>query len=124
MQPTRTVAAVAVVLAVVLAGCGQPVGCSSRGLMISVYPVDDPPPNATVTDSTQVQNVNFNETTLRELLTRVVETGPQTYIDVTGQEICRVKDTFADVPRYDGDQSGYYLRHDGAVVRVVLISNT
>jgi hypothetical protein len=54
MQPTRTVAAVAVVLAVVLAGCGQPVGCSSRGLMISVYPVDDPPPNATVTNSTQI----------------------------------------------------------------------
>lgn len=113
-----------IAIAVVVAGCGQPVGCSSRGLMISVYPVDDPPPNATVTNSTQVQNVNFNETTLREFLTRVVETGPQTYVDVTGQEICRVKDTFADVPRYDGDQSGYYLRHDGAVVRVVLISNT
>lgn len=89
--------------------------------MISVYPVDDPPPNATVTNSTQVQAVTVNGTTFDEVLKRVVETGSHTGIYTDGWGPCRVRDAFAEVPRHDGDQSGYYLRHDGTVVRVTLL---
>jgi hypothetical protein len=65
--------------------------------------------------------VTVNGTTFDEVLKRVVETGSHASIYTDGRGPCRVRDAFAEVPRHDGDQSGYYLRHDGTVVRVTLL---
>ncbi len=40
--------------------------------------------------------------------------------ELTAAEVCRVETALADLPRYDGDRSGYYVRHDGTVVRLQL----
>lgn len=120
----RAATAVIVVIAVVSAGCGGLDGCSSRGLNITVSVVDDPPSNATVTNSTQVRDVSVDGTTLGEVLTRAVEDGSYAGIQTDGRGPCRVRDAFANVQRHDGDQWGYYLRHHGTVVRVTLAYHT
>jgi len=86
--------------------------------------VDDLPSNATVTNSTQIQDVTVNGTTFDEVLKRVVENSSHAGVYTDGRGPCRVRDAFAEVPRHDGDQWGYYLRHHGTVVRVTLMYDT
>ena len=93
--------------------------------------VVNPPAAATVTNSSEVTRASsrerglpgarVGEATFTETLTRAVETGEPVTARLTGRERCRLTDALADVPRHAGDRSGYYLRHDGAVVRVRVI---
>lgn len=124
----RVVVALALVTAVVLAGCTAG-GCTEGGRLTAV--VADPPAAATVTNSSEVTRASsrerglpgarVGEATVTETLTRVVETGAPVTARLTPRERCRLADALADVPRHAGDRSGYYLRHDGAVVRVRVI---
>jgi|GEM_PF-2450542 len=121
-------------LTVALSGCGGAIdGCTLGGVAITVDTVDDPPPNAPVTNSTQIQDVRVNGTSLRatqsgttfgDILTRVAETDERADFALDGRAVCRIGDAFTDVPRHDGDRFGYYFQHDGAVLRVTLLYET
>lgn len=117
--------AAALVLVVTLAGCGSATGgCLGSGSAVKVSVVADPPVDATVTNSTAVRYVELDHEPLDEVLTRVVESGEAARVGLEGRATCRLDDALAELPRHDGDRGGYYLRHDGSVVRVVMLFET
>lgn len=121
MRLTRVSVVAAVVLAVALSGCaGVGDGCAYTEATVRVYPVDDRPVDAPVTNSTAVESVELDRRSLGEVLGQVAETGEPASVQVQRRAVCRVDDALAELPRHDGDRGGYYLRHDGAVVRVVM----
>lgn len=114
----------AVVALVVLAGCSATVldpDCSrSRGGSLSGTVVETPPANATVADADRLPE---GATLVRERLNETVTSGDgRTELGPGG--VCRAEDTLAELPRHDGDRSGYYLRADGVVVRIELYYDT
>lgn len=90
---------------------------SDDGGKLSTYLVQDPPDDATVVDSTdaRVENATY----VQELLRRTVENGPIT-TNVNGSQLDRLDRELEDVPYTSSGKSGYYLRHDGTVVRIVI----
>lgn len=105
---------------VVLAGCSggslDPDCSRDRGGFLSGVIVETPPENATVVESDRIPE---DATFVRETIEATVGSdGSRT--ELTASEVCRVQETLTDLPRYDGDRFGYYVRHDGAVVRLQL----
>jgi hypothetical protein len=113
---------VAVVLLLVTAGCAQGVQrltCShDRGGAVEGQVVETAPANATVTDSAQLpDDARF----VREALNEAAESdNKRGSAHLTAVELCHVEASLADLPRHEGDRFGYYVRHDGTLVRVTL----
>ena len=94
----------AVVLVLVTAGCAQGVDsltCShNRGGAVVAELVETAPANATVTDSTQLPD---DARLVREALNAAAESGKRGSARLTAVELCRVEESLADVPRYEGE---------------------
>lgn len=102
----------------VLAGCsGLDPDCSrDRGGFLAASVVETPPENATVVSADRLPE---DATLVRETVDEAVGSDG-TRTELTAAELCRVETALADLPRYDGDRFGYYVRHDGELVRLQL----
>jgi hypothetical protein len=90
---------------------------SDEGGKLSTYLVQDPPDGATVVDSTDSRI--GDATYVQELLQRTVENGPIT-TNINGSQLDRLDRELEDVPYTSGGKSGYYIRYDGTVVRIMI----
>lgn len=90
---------------------------SDTGGKLFTYRVDQPPEYATIVDSTdpKVDNATF----VQEILRRTVENGNVT-TNINGSQLDCLDRELEDVPYTSGGKSGYYLRHDGEVIRIVI----
>ena len=90
---------------------------SDDGGKLFTYRVDQPPDGATIIDSTdpRIENATF----VQELLRRTAENGNVT-TNINGSQLDRLDRELEDVPYTSGGKSGYYLRYDGKVIRIVI----
>lgn len=94
---------------------------SDDGGKLFTYLVDQPPENATVVDSSEseVEDATF----VQDVLRRTVENGPIT-TNINGSQLDRLDRELEDVPYTTGGESGYYLRYDGEIIRIVIARYT
>ena len=90
---------------------------SEAGGKLFTYRVEQPPADATVINSTdpRVENSTF----VQEILRRTAENGNLTE-NINGSQLDRLDRELEDVPYFSGGKSGYYLRYEGTVIRIVI----
>lgn len=91
---------------------------SSEGGLISVYPAEQLPSNATVINGTDTQIQNI--TLVQNLLRKTAENGDASR-DVNKTQLERLQKELKNIPDSHGTNSEYYIRYQGTVYRLLII---
>lgn len=90
---------------------------SEAGGKLFAYRVDQPPANATIINSTDPKIDNV--TLIQEILPHAAEDGDATK-NINGSQLDRLDQALEDVPYTSDGDSGYYIRYEGTVIRIVI----
>jgi hypothetical protein len=89
------------------------------GGKLFAYVVADPPENATVVAYSDPRV--DNSTLLRTVLNRAVEDEDGTAVtNINAEERMALNEDLSDVPLYQGDESGYYIRYRNKTIQVIV----